>query len=289
MANKKFLALLFIVLTAPGLLFAQMEKKRAVEDKPVEDIFLAGSIVGTATVSALPAQNLNFSVMHNFGLVSGGIDDFFGLDLGASIRLGLDYGLTDRLEVGIGRSSLENNVDARFKYVLLQQLESDKMPLQLVLKGDIGINTEQERRFDFTFTERLNYLASVMIARKFNDKLSVQIAPMVSHFNTVVQETEPSDYQHTHFGVGLSGRYKWNNRNAITFEYLPVISNRNSDTTNHLAAALEIDTGGHIFQLFFMTGQWFTEQHLLTRTNTKATDFDFRLGFNINRLFSLGS
>ncbi|MEX0721284.1 MAG: DUF5777 family beta-barrel protein [Balneolaceae bacterium] len=265
-----------------------MERKRAVEDGPVEDIFLAASIVGMSTVTNLPHKNLNTTVMHNFGLISGGVDDFFGLDVGATVRLGIDYGLTDKLDIGIGRTSQENNVDVRLKYLVLQQLQSDKVPVQIALKANVGVNTQKENRFDFTFQERLNYLGSVMIARKFTDQFSLQITPMISHFNTTVIEVENEEQNHTLFAVGLGTRYKWNNRNALAFEYLPVLGNRNSGTTNHAALSLEIDTGGHVFQIFLMSGQWFTEQHLLARTNTDITDLDFRIGFNINRLFSLG-
>lgn len=286
MTRYSLYILVFFIL-APVFSQAQMVRKRTVTDAPVEDIFLAGSIVSLSTVSSLPQNNLSTTVMHNFGLISGGLEDFFGLDVGASVRLGVDYGITDRLNIGIGRASLENTVDLRLKYVLLQQMTTDKTPVQIAVEGDLGINTQKERRFDFTFSERLNYMATVMIARKFNDQLSLQISPIFSHFNTVVKETDASADNHSLFAVGIGGRYKFSNTNTISFEYLPVIGTRNAGTTNHLAVSYEIDTGGHVFQIFLMSGEWFTEQHLIARTDSDISDFDFRLGFNINRLFSL--
>lgn len=288
MPLKKLPLLFSLLILLPHLLFAQMERKRTVQDGPVEDIFLSGSLIGMSTVSALPQRNMNTMVMHNFGLISGGINDFFGIDVGATVRLGIDYGLTDKLDIGIGRTSRENMVDLRLKYLLLQQLKSDKVPFQIALKGDIGINTERENRFDFTFKERLNFLGSVMIARKFNNQFSLQLAPMISHFNTVVLENSTDELNHTIFGIGIGGRYKWSQRNSVAFEYLPVIGERNLGTKNHAAVSYEIDTGGHVFQIFLMSGQWFTEQHLLARTDTNISDLEFRIGFNINRLFSLG-
>jgi hypothetical protein len=264
-----------------------MERQRVTTDGPVEDLFLSGSIVGISTATALPARNMNTMVMHNFGLVSGGLNQFFGLDAGAAVRLGIDYGISDRLDIGIGRTGLEDVVDLRTKYVVLEQLKSDKIPVQVALKGNIGIATDTERRFEYSFTERLNYLFSVMVARKFSDKVSLQITPMVSHHNTVVKELPDEQLYNTLFGIGLSGRYKLNLRNALAFEFLPVIGSRNSNTNNHLALSYEIDTGGHVFQLFFMTGRWFTEQHLLARTTNDFMDLDFRFGFNINRFFGL--
>jgi hypothetical protein len=288
MKIRKAIFFLSMIIFGSHTLQAQMERKRAVQDGPVEDIFLSGSISGLSTVEGLPAKNLNSMVMHNFGLVTSGVENFFGIDGGAAVRLGIDYGLTDRWDIGIGRTGLENTVDLRTKYILLHQLKSDKVPVQIAFKGDLGITTQKERRFDYTFTERLNYLGSIMIARKFNENFSLQVSPMIAHFNTIVKENGVPTPNHTTLGVGISGRYKLSNRKAFAFEYLPVIGERNPGTINHFALSYEIDTGGHVFQLFLMSGRWFTEQHLLTQTNTDILDMDFRFGFNINRFFGIG-
>jgi hypothetical protein len=284
----KYLTTLLLLLLLSSTLIAQMQRQRAVKDGPVEDIFRIGSITGMSTVTTLEARNLNSLIMHNFGLVSTGIEEFYGLDQNAAVRLGFDYGVTDELTIGIGRTSVEDNVDFRAKYLILKQLESDKIPVQIAIKGDVGINTQKNTQFDeFTFQERLNYFASVMIARKFNKQLSLQIAPMVSHFNTVKIERVGEIPENTHYGLGIGGRYAFDERKAITFEYLPVIGDRSPGTKNHFALGYEIETGGHVFQMFFMSGKWFTEQHLLARTNTNFFEGDFRLGFNINRVFGL--
>lgn len=269
--------------------FGQMERRRVVEDAPVDELFLIGSIAGMSTVTNLEAKNLNSLIMHNFGLVSSGIEDFFGLDGGAAVRLGIDYGVTDKLSVGIGRTSREDNVDVRAKYTILRQLSSDKIPVEVALKGDFGINTQKNTQFEeFTFTERLNYFGSIMVARKFNDRFTLQAAPMVAHFNTVILGVDNIEPEHTHFGIGFAGRIKLDVRKSLTFEYLPVLGKRTPGTTNHFALGYEIETGGHVFQMFLMAGEWFTEQHLLARNTTDFFAGDFRLGFNVNRIFGLG-
>ncbi len=284
----RYLKILLFILFFSTTLMAQMQRQRAVKDGPVEDIFRIGSLTGMSTVTTLEARNLNSLIMHNFGLVSSGIEEFYGLDQNAAVRLGFDYGVTDKLTVGIGRTSVEDNVDFRAKYLVLQQLESDKIPIQIAIKGDIGINTQKNTQFDeFTFQERLNYFASVMIARKLNKQFSLQLAPMVSHFNTVKIEQAGEIPENTHLGLGIGGRYAFDERKAITFEYLPILGDRSPGTFNHFAIGYEIETGGHVFQMFFMSGKWFTEQHLLARTNTDFFAGDFRLGFNINRVFGL--
>lgn len=278
---------LLIILLVQLPLQAQMKRERAEQDGPVQDIFLAGSIAGLSTVETLPKGNLNTMTMHNFGLLSGGLETFYGLDGGAVVRLGIDYGVTDRLDIGIGRTSEENTVDLRMKYAVIRQNKSGNTPVSIAFKGDLGINTQKERRFDFSFRERINYLGSLMIARKFNDQLSLQLSPMVSHFNTIVIEQQQDNKKHTIAALGIAGRYKLSKRNALTFEYLPLLTEKNSNTHNHAAIGYEIDTGGHVFQLFIMSGRWFTEQHLIARTDADASALDFRFGFNINRVFSL--
>jgi hypothetical protein len=280
-----FVGALFLIAETAN---AQMQRTRAVPDGPVDELFLIGSVAGISTVSNLEKNNLNSLIMHNFGLVSGGLEDFYGLDQGAAVRLGIDYGVTDKLTLGIGRTSVEDNVDLRFKYTVLRQLKSDKIPVEVAVKGDVGINTQKQPNFDFSFQERLNYFGSVMVARQFNEKITLQVAPMISHFNTVIMETTGVTPENTHFALGLGGRFKLNTRNSITFEYLPVLGDRTAGTKNHLAVGYEIETGGHVFQMFFMSGQWFTEQHLIARNTNDFFTGDFRLGFNVNRIFSLG-
>lgn len=284
----RYITTFILLIVFSSSLMAQMQRQRAVKDGPVEDIFRIGSLTGMSTVTTLEARNLNSLIMHNFGLVSSGIEEFYGLDQNAAVRLGFDYGVTDKLTIGIGRTSVEDNVDLRAKYLIIEQLESDKIPVQIAIKGDVGINTQKNTQFDdFTFQERLNYFASVMIARKFNKQLSLQIAPMVAHFNTVKIEQAGVIPENTHFGLGVGGRYAFDERKAITLEFLPVVGERSPGTFNHFAIGYEIETGGHVFQMFFMSGKWFTEQHLLARTNTDFFEGDFRLGFNINRVFGL--
>ena len=285
---KKLLTIVFLFLFGIQTASAQMQRTRAVPDGPVDELFLIGSVAGVSTVTNLEANNLNSTIMHNFGLVSGGLEDFYGLDLGAAVRLGFDYGVTDKLSVGIGRTSVEDNVDLRFKYTVLRQLKSDKVPVEVAVKGDVGVTTQENTLFeDFTFAERLNYFASVMVARQFNDKITLQVAPMVSHFNTVIKDNSGQP-EHTHFALGFAGRIKLNVRNSLTFEYLPVLGERTQGTKNHFALGYEVETGGHVFQMFFMAGRWFTEQHLIARNTDDFFAGDFRLGFNVNRIFSLG-
>lgn len=284
---KKSVFILVLTLFLSQATFAQLERKRTVIDSP-EEVFLTMSLITMATTSNLEKNNMNSTIMHNFGLVSTGIEEFWGLDQGAAVRLGIDYGITNKLSVGIGRTSRDDNVDLRFKYTLLQQMRSGKVPVEVSLKGDIGINTQKINLYEASFQDRLNYFGSLAIARKFSESFSFQVAPMISHFNTIVIETEEQDLVNNHYAAGFGGEYRLNLKHSFSFEYFLVVGDRNSNTENPMAVSWQIDTGGHVFQIFFMNGNWFTEQHLLARTTDDFFARDFRIGFNVNRVFGLG-
>jgi len=276
-------------LIAPNT-FGQMKRARANTGGPVEEIFLAPGIIGSASVTNIPKGNVNFTILHTFGIMTDGADDLFGLDAAANIRFGLDYGLSDRLSIGVGRSRFDKLFDFRFKGKLLRQTNDDRIPIEIAVKGDAGIMTEKN---GYDFTDRLNYFGSVLIARRFSDRLSIQLTPMFSHFNTVFIERNIDDSiraeENDHFALGIAARWAFSTRTAVLVEFLPVLGNRSDGTRDALSVAYNIETGGHVFQIFLKTSQWLTEQHIISRNTDKFFDGDFRFGFNVNRVFSLGS
>lgn len=259
---------------------AQLPRERAVTDQPVEGIFWAPVAVGLATVQNVDGGNMMSSVVHTFGLTSGGLDTFFGMDDGANTKLNIDYGISDRLSVGIGRMTFNKIVDLRTKVNLLQQTESGSMPLDLAVKGSFGINTLSG--LNYNFEDRLSYFASVMAARKIN-RFSLQLSPMIAHFNNPVFGNAGQLY-----GMGMLLKYEINERLSLNTEYLPVFGDRNPGTSDAMAVALNIDTGGHIFQLFFTSSQWHNEQFIMGNNRDRFWEGDLRFGFNIHRVFGLG-
>lgn len=260
---------------------AQLPRERAQTNNTIDRIFWATTNIGISTVQNVDKNNLQSSIAHVFGLTNGGIDRFYGLDDGANTRLGIDYGVTDNFSLGIGRMTFNKVVDIRSKYNLLRQTKSNSVPIDLALKASVGINTLSGLGFEFN--DRLSYFASAMIARKF-DALSVQLTPMIAHFNTTSQ-VNPDQL----VGLGLLMNYEINRRYAVSAEYLPVIGDRFTSTYDAAAIALNIDTGGHIFQLFFASSQWHNEQFIMANNRDRFWKGDFRFGFNIHRVFGLSS
>jgi hypothetical protein len=271
--------LLLIILGAPDPAGAQLARERVQADEPVDNVFWATTNIGISTVRNLSAGSLNTSVAHTFGPIDGGFDRFFGMDDGANTRIGLDYGFTDRFSLGIGRMTFNKLVDLRSKYNILRQTTSGDIPLELAVKLSAGINTTAGAGLEFS--DRLSYLASLMIARKF-DRFSAQITPMAAFFNRPAGEN-PDRL----FGLGLLGNYELNDRFSISAEYLPVLGDRPAGTRNTLGTALNIDTGGHIFQIFFTSSQWHNESFIMANNRDRFLEGEFRFGFNIHRVFGM--
>lgn len=273
------IAVICMLFAVPNRSNAQLSRERVETNPVVEDIFWGTTNVGIGTVQNISGNNLKSTVMHTFGLVSGGADVFWGLDLGANTRLGLDYGITDKVSVGIGRMTFSKVVDVKSKVNVLRQTESGSVPLDLAVKVSTGISTLSGR--GLAFSDRLSYLASLMAAKKF-DRLSFQVAPMFARFNRV-----PAGDQNNLFGIGFLTQYELNERFALSAEYLPVLGDRNPGTEDMMALSLNINTGGHIFQIFFSSSQWHGEQYIMANNSDKFWEGDFRFGFNINRVFGI--
>ena len=233
-----------------------------------------------------PEGNLIFDVQHHFGPANIGFNDFFGLDQ-AITRLGLQYGITDWLAVGIGRSTLEKTVNGWVKIKLLRQSTGEvNSPVSVSYFGDAALSTlkwADPVRTNY-FSSRLSYASQVLIARKLSNALSVQLSPTYIHRNLVEKTTDDNDV----LAMGAGGRVKLNNRVSLNVEYYYVLSAQTAkDYNNSLTLGFDIETGGHVFQLFFTNSQGIIEEHFIPKTTGKWLNGDIHFGFNISRNFVL--
>ena len=267
---------------------AQMPRQRANPDGPVDEVFWATRVVHLASVTNLEQRNMNFSIKHSFGIVTNGVEELFGLDARANIRFGLDYGITDWLSVGIGRSRFDKLYDGRFKLNVLRQRKNGSIPLELALTGNAGVLTIKN---GYDTLDRLSYMGGMILARKFSDRISLQVTPMFTHFNTVTIDRGANDeiieQVNDIVAVGVAGRVVVTERLALLVEYIPVLGDRNDGTRDTFSVAFDLETGGHVFQLFFTTSQSMTEQHVVARNVDDYFSGDIRFGFNVHRIFSL--
>lgn len=234
-----------------------------------------------------PAEGVfDFKISHRFNTISNGFYDLFGLD-GATIRLGGDYGVTDNLTIGAGRSTIEKAYDAYIKYRILRQRSGKKnVPLTLAWMSSVAVNTlrwaDPDR--DNLFSSRLSYVHQMIIGRKFNETFTLQLSPTLVHRNLVRTKMEKNNV----IAMGAGGRVKLNNRVALNAEYIYVPSGQLANGfTNSLSVGFDIETGGHVFQLHFTNSRSMIEKGFITETTGSWLDGDIHFGFNISRVFTL--
>lgn len=280
---------LFLLLSSTSV-FAQLERKRVVQNPDVVQTFMAPRNINFYTVESLSPGELHYSIMHTFGEVKSGPGSLWGIDNGANVRFSFEYGITDKLSLGFGRSSLDRVYDFTSRVAILRQKSNNSIPVSVSLIPMMGINTLSLDFLDepYTFSDRLNFSAVLPIARKFNDKLSLQLMPVYSHFNRVGPELNlVSSTINDYFGTGVGGRYKFSRSSAVTFQFTQPFSEADNLDPN-LAIGIDIETGGHVFQMFFSTTRALSESYIIAGDNGNFFDREFRFGFNINRLFMIG-
>lgn len=242
---------------------------------------------------------LDFRIGHRFGPANGGAREAFGLD-GATVRLGLDYGVTDRLMVGIGRSSYQKTVDGFAKYKVIRQCDAGcSAPLTLAVVAASSVTTlaadqvpwYSPDRQDY-FTHRLSYAFTLIAGRKFNESVSFQLNPGVVHRNLVAAVEDANDVFH----ISGAGRVKLTKRVAFNAEYFHVLRDQLEEGfQNSLSIGFDIETGGHVFQLHFTnSGGMFERAYITESTGDWSRAFDpasqgagFHFGFNISRVFTV--
>ncbi len=295
---KKFLYTCCLVLSStlliaqdddPMSLLLQMNPIDAKE--PVQATFKATRLINLHTIEVAGKRTLDFRIAHRFGTFNSGSYNFWGLDGGASIRMGLEYSYDGRLQVGIGRTSVDKQFDGFLKYRLLRQRSNSSIPVSVTwlsgmfyttLRGSAtrvgGIN-----KYEY-MSSRLSYVHQLMIARKFNERLSVQVSPTMVHYNMVEDFFDENDV----YAIGTLTRYKFTKRAAITFEYAARL-NEYSRTKYYdsMGIGLDVETGGHVFQIHLTNSLGLTENQFIPHTTDSWQNKGMRLGFNISRVFTL--
>jgi hypothetical protein len=256
--------------------------------------FKGTRLINLQTIETLKKGALDFRISHRFGDIGSGAQNLWGLDGPATLRLGLDYSLTDRLVVGVGRTSYQKYFDGFLKYKLIQQASGGPaFSLAAIASGNVITDTDPNKAVTGVdhyqyFSSRVAYMTQVLLARKFNQKLSLQLAPTWIHFNMVTRANDKNDL----VALGVSGRYKITRSLAITGEYISRVSKYTPDQKSYhniLSIGLDIETGGHVFQLFFTNASAINEVQFIPYTSSSWSNQGFRFGFNISRVFQLSN
>jgi hypothetical protein len=266
-----------------------LSKESKPETKYATATFKSTRIINGHSIERMQQKQLEFRISHRFGEVSRGSYDLYGLDL-STIHFSLEYGITNWLEIGAGRSSFEKTADGFAKFSILRQSTgAKKMPVHLsyVVSTEVtGIKWSDPTVTNY-FSSRVSYVHQLLIARKFSDSFSMEINPTFVHRNLVKEAIEPNNL----YALGVGARYKITKRTSLNAEYYYVYRHNakylDSKYYNPLSVGIDIDTGGHVFQIMLTNCQAMREAGFIGKTTGKWLDKDFRLGFNISRTFSL--
>ena len=250
--------------------------------------FKTNRVVNLHSLENTAAGVFDLKISHRFGFLSGGFYELFGLD-NATIRIGGDYGVTDRLTIGAGRSSFEKTYDGYFKYKILRQSSGKRvMPVTLAWFSSAAVKTvkwSDPERENFE-SSRWYYTHQLILGRKFSESFSLQLSPTLVHRNLVSTLEETNDV----LALGIGGRIKLNKRVTLNAEYIYVLPDQLApEFRNSLSVGFDIETGGHVFQLHFTNSTSMIEKGFVTETRGDWANGDIHFGFNLSRVFTLST
>ncbi|SRX72291.1 DUF5777 family beta-barrel protein [Aequorivita antarctica] len=278
---------LLLILWIPVLSFAQEDLLAEIDSDSVSKGYTTAAFKGLKIVNfestkLVAKKELTLIVSHRFGSIENGFDSFFGLD-DAVTRLNFIYGISDGFNIGVSRSSYQKIYEGSLKYRLLNQQENG-FPFTIVGYNSLMINTalDKDNLPKLKFKHRLSYATQVLISRKVNTNFSVEIAPTYFHDNYVAI----NEQDNAQFAIGLGGRYKLAKRWSLNMDY-GIHLNRASASPfrNPLSIGVDLETGGHVFQMHFTNAQPMNTNGFLGQASGDWADGDIYFGFNLSRVF----
>lgn len=299
---KNLFLIIFLMCITIAKTFAQDDLMKMLEDESKKEkkkdyataTFKTSRLINGHSIENAAAGVLDLKISHRFGMVNKGAYEFFGLDQ-ATMRLGLDYGISNRLMIGVGHSTFQKQYDAFGKFKILRQSKGGRWssPISISAVSTVMLNTlkwEDPTRKNF-YTSRLAFAHQLIIARKFSEGLSLQLMPSMVHYNIVSEVTIPNDI----FALGIGGRIKLSKRLSFNAEYyhvlpISIVAGEGymlPGTKNSLAVGFDIETGGHVFQLHFTNSTGMTEKTFITETTGDFFKGDIHFGFNVSRVFTI--
>ena len=260
-----------------------LEREAPKMENIVSATFKGTRIVNGHSIEGRKDKELEFIIAHRFGRINTGFEELFGLDQ-SNIRFSFEYGLSDNLTAGLGRSSFEKTYDGYLKYSLLKQKTgANAFPFAVSLFGSIAAKSQKAiAGNERTFAESLFYVGQVLIAKKVNSSLSIQVTPTYVHRNLATIAADPHDI----FALGFGTRVKLSKRVSLNAEYYQQFQNLTSiNARNSLAFGVDIETGGHVFQIILSNAITMVEKSFITETTGNFFGGDIHLGFNLSRTF----
>lgn len=282
---------LVAILLAPALsLQGQDEGQPEKDTRPVKNMFESIWLLDNQTVIVPIQGTVEWDFQHRFGTVTNGYDDFYGIFAPSNIRLGLNYVPIENLMLGFGFTKERKMWDFQAKYAILRQGRSGGSPVSLTYLGVAGLDSRDKKSTQYEEgTDRWSYFNQLMVARKLNDRISLQVSGSLSYFNYADHVYGPEGeflgrMKNTHYAMSVLLRGRLNNVISIITSYdFPLTNHDVNDPDPSLAFGLEMVSSSHAFQIFLGNYKGIVPQI----NNVKNLNSDFLIGFNITRLWNL--
>ena len=308
---------LLLVMSFSIFVFGQDTTAVAVEQpqvvkkvKPVKNTFESILLIDNQTVLVPIKNSFEMDIMHRFGTLETGYEDFYGLFAPSNISLRFSYVPIDHLLIGVAITKQNMTWEGYAKYSIITQTK-DKYPVSVSYYGNVAIDSRKKENF-INSSDRLMYFNQILIARKINNKLSIQVAPSVTHQNVVngyyatsgsvadstYKAEVKGEMKHNHFAIAISARYKLKQGMSVLFGYdQPLTTHKTNNPNPNLSLGIEFTTSSHAFQLFFTNYYHITPQRNNLFNKNNPIDIDgfnditfypghFLIGFNITRLWN---
>lgn len=268
------------------------------EKRKVFATFKSTYLINAQTNETVKKGTLDFRITHRFGDVAGaggGIHNFYGFDNASNIRFSFDYGVTERLQLGIGRSKVNENVDGSIKYKFAEQIEAG-FPFSIVGYANMAITPKKDLNAEYTdFANRLSYSYQLILTSKVSRKFSFELIPSYVHRNMIHAATNANNgAKETNdiFSMGVVSRLKLTPSFALIGEYFYTFSDFRKDNPAYpyympLGVGIEIETGGHVFQVNLTNTSGIINQDFIPTSTDTWLKGQYKLGFTISRVFGV--
>ena len=273
-----------VLLLFPLMTFAQEDLLAGMDSIPKKEVvdaaFKGIKIINLESTKVASKKELYFIVAHRFGSVKGGFESLFGLD-DAVTQIKFMYGITNWLTVGAARS--KEAYDFSAKYRLMPQIKNG-FPVTIVVFNSLAFNNllKESNLPKLRFSDRMTYVSQFLISRKFTEKFSLELAPTFFHENYVDNDLQDN----SQFAFGFGARYKVSKRMALTIDHATHLNRASNSIYNDpLSVGVDIETGGHVFQLHFTNSQSLHEAGFLGHATGDWSKGDVYFGFNLSRVF----
>jgi hypothetical protein len=267
----------------------ELENLLTSNDKPtkvyVKNAFKSPRVINGHSMESLGKGVLDFRILHRFGAIKDGYKELFGLDQ-ASMRMGFDYGVTRNFTIGIGRSTFNKEVDGFVKYRLIHQHKNVK-PIPFSVIAIAGMTLKTGTITDAALNKiqhRIGYYYQAIIGRKFGEGFTMQLSPTLVHRNMTDLSSDKNDM----VAMGVGARLKISNRSALILDTYPILyGGRENYNIFPLSIGIDIETGGHVFQLHVSNSKGMNEKAFISETLQRWDKGEIQIGFNLSRVFTV--